>query len=88
MNQRPHRFETFTAGDGHPSIRVVEVTQDEWLAAQAEIERVRAVAKELYVHLKSLNEALYEERYRKPDRPCAGCYDAQYAYEALVGEAE
>lgn len=53
---------------------------------KAERERMRVVAHDLYVHLKALNEALYEERYRLPDRPCAGCYDAQYAYEALIGE--
>lgn len=43
----PHRFETYVAGDGHPAIRVVGVTQDEWLAAQAEIERLLAEVERL-----------------------------------------
>jgi len=38
----PYRFETIKdAGDGHPSIQVIAVTHEEWLAAQDEMEQLR-----------------------------------------------
>lgn len=42
-----------------------------------------SIARELYTHLKGLNDTLYEKRYGI-DGPCPGCYDAQYAFEAFV----
>lgn len=41
------------------------------------------IASELYKHLKALNVLLYAERYSERG-PCAGCYDAQYAYETFI----
>lgn len=66
---------------------LTKVGNDETLPPTAvdpsdELARLRTIARNLYLHLKALNDARHDTRYAGIENPCAGCYDAQYAYEA------